>query len=201
MAIQWTLPSNRRELQRIFKLSWRAQCRPHECKGKYLVLKKLLVNVTYVKYYENKITDDCFAFVFQRCAVDDDTYSIVGNDSFDVINEPQQTKVPTPKVNVNDNNVTSTHKKDAVVAFNASRRLSCKWSTGAGPRIGCVRDYPEHLQSKALEQVHLSPRPSSSRLNKFGPIPSPRPSPKVRMSPRLVYMGLPSPRNPISTAS
>ncbi|KEH32502.1 hypothetical protein MtrunA17_Chr4g0071041 [Medicago truncatula] len=134
----------------------------------------------------------------KRCAIDDDTYSIVGNDA---INEPQQTKVATPKVNVNDNNVTSTHKKDAVAAFNASRRLSCKWSTGAGPRIGCVRDYPEHLQSKALEQVSLSPRPSSSRLNKFGPIPSPRPSPKVRMSPRLVYMGLPSPRNPISTAS
>lgn len=132
----------------------------------------------------------------KRCAIDDDTCSIVGNDSFDVINEPQQTKV-----NVNDNNVTTTHKKDALAAFNASRRLSCKWSTGAGPRIGCVRDYPEHLQSKALEQVHLSPRPSSSRINKFGPIPSPRPSPKVRMSPRLVYMGLPSPRNPISTAS
>jgi predicted transcriptional regulator len=133
----------------------------------------------------------------KRCAIDDDAYSIIGSD------EPQQPKVPhTPKINVSDiNNVTTIHKKDAIAAFNATRRLSCKWSTGAGPRIGCVRDYPEHLQSKALEQVNLSPRPTSSRLNKFGPIPSPRPSPKVRMSPRLVYMGLPSPRNPISTAS
>lgn len=105
-------------------------------------------------------------------------------------------------VKVDESNVTTTiHKNDAVAVFNASRRLSCKWSTGAGPRIGCVREYPEHLQSKALEQVNLSPRPSSTRYNKFGPIPSPRPSPKVRMSPRLAYMGLPSPRNPISTAS
>ncbi|KAI5415196.1 IQ domain-containing protein IQM1 [Lathyrus oleraceus] len=139
----------------------------------------------------------------KRCAIDDDTYSIMGTDSFNDMNEPQQTKVPpTPKINVSDNNnVTSIHKMDIVAAFNATRRLSCKWSTGAGPRIGCVRDYPEHLQSKALEQVNLSPRPSSIRLNKYGPIPSPRPSPKVRMSPRFVYMGLPSPRTPISSAS
>ncbi|GAU34794.1 hypothetical protein TSUD_205980 [Trifolium subterraneum] len=142
----------------------------------------------------------------KKCAIDDDTHSIIGSDSFTTMNEAQQQpNVPsTPKVKVNDNNnnnVTTIHKKDPIAAFNATRRLSCKWSTGAGPRIGCVRDYPEHLQSKALEQVNLSPRPTSSRLNKFGPIPSPRPSPKVRMSPRLVYMGLPSPRNPISTTS
>lgn len=141
-------------------------------------------------------------FFFQRCAIDDDTPSIIGNNSFTSINEAQQTKGPTPKVNnVNDINVATVHKKDGTVLFNTPRRLSCKWSTGAGPRIGCVRDYPEHLQSKALEQVNLSPRPTSARVHKFGPIPSPRPSPKIRMSPRLVYMGLPSPRNPISTST
>ncbi|CAI8584071.1 unnamed protein product [Vicia faba] len=136
----------------------------------------------------------------KRCAIDDDTYS---TKSLNDMNEPQQTKVPpTPKINASDNNnVTTIHKMDVVAAFNATRRLSCKWSTGAGPRIGCVRDYPEHLQSKALEQVNLSPRPSSIRLNKYGPVPSPRPSPKVRMSPRFAYMGLPSPRTPISSAS
>nr|AFK41841.1 unknown [Lotus japonicus] len=89
------------------------------------------------------------------------------------------------------------HENDDGGVFNLSKRLSCKWSTGAGPRIGCVRDYPEHLQSRAMEQVNLSPRPTSALLNKRCPIPSPRPSPKVRMSPRLAYMGLPSPRNPI----
>lgn len=82
--------------------------------------------------------------------------------------------------------------------FTMAKRLSCKWSTGTGPRIGCVRDYPSDLQSRALEQVNLSPRVGPGN---YGPVPSPRPSPKVRLSPRLAYMGLPSPRTPIAAAN
>ncbi|KAK6937011.1 hypothetical protein RJ641_034041, partial [Dillenia turbinata] len=48
-------------------------------------------------------------------------------------------------------------------SFQLGKQLSCKWTTGAGPRIGCVRDYPSELQARALEQVNLSPR-SASRL-------------------------------------
>jgi hypothetical protein len=62
-----------------------------------------------------------------------------------------------------------------------------EWTSGAGARIGCVRDYPADLQSKALEQVNLSPN------NKTAPalvsFPSPRPSPRIRLSPRVHYMG------------
>ncbi|XVF35319.1 hypothetical protein REPUB_Repub18cG0135300 [Reevesia pubescens] len=79
-------------------------------------------------------------------------------------------------------------------AFNMAKRLSCKWTSGIGPRIGCVRDYPTDLQFQALEQVNLSPRVTPGRFGNSGPIPSPRPSPKIRVSPRLAYMGLPSPR-------
>uniref|UniRef100_A0A0A9D6B4 Uncharacterized protein n=1 Tax=Arundo donax TaxID=35708 RepID=A0A0A9D6B4_ARUDO len=72
-------------------------------------------------------------------------------------------------------------------------RPSFKWLTPTGARISCLRDYPADLQSMALEQVNLSPRvvpsPGGSRL----PIPSPRPSPRIRLSPRLHYMGLPTP--------
>ncbi|CAF1934938.1 unnamed protein product [Brassica oleracea var. botrytis] len=46
-------------------------------------------------------------------------------------------------------------------SFQLGKQLSCKWTTGAGPRIGCVRDYPSELQFQALEQVHLSPRSAS----------------------------------------
>lgn len=81
--------------------------------------------------------------------------------------------------------------------FSLATRMSCKWVTGNGPRIGCVRDYPLDLQSRALEQVNLSPRVTPCS---FGPIPSPRPSPKVRVSPRLAYMGLPSPRPNVAAA-
>ncbi|KAK7280818.1 hypothetical protein RIF29_08327 [Crotalaria pallida] len=42
--------------------------------------------------------------------------------------------------------------------YQLGKRLSCKWSTGAGPRISCVRDYPYQLQIQALAQVNLSPR-------------------------------------------
>nr|GMD44549.1 IQ domain-containing protein IQM2-like [Ipomoea batatas] len=48
-------------------------------------------------------------------------------------------------------------------SYQLGNQLSCKWSTGAGPRIGCVRDYPSQLQSHALEEVSLSPR-SAHRL-------------------------------------
>ncbi|KAI3461888.1 hypothetical protein Pfo_018551 [Paulownia fortunei] len=43
-------------------------------------------------------------------------------------------------------------------SYQLGKQLSCKWSTGAGPRIGCLRDYPSGLQSLALEQGNLSPR-------------------------------------------
>ena len=91
--------------------------------------------------------------------------------------------------------------KAEVPLFNMPKRLSCKWTSPVGPRIGCVREYPIELQSQALEQVNLSPRVTPGRAGSSGPIPSPRPSPKIRVSPRLAYMGFPSPRVPIITAA
>ncbi|EEF30314.1 calmodulin binding protein, putative [Ricinus communis] len=50
------------------------------------------------------------------------------------------------------------NSKKGMESYQLGRQLSCKWTTGAGPRIGCVRDYPSELQFRALEQVNLSPR-------------------------------------------
>ena len=75
-----------------------------------------------------------------------------------------------------------------------SKHLLRKWTSGAGPRINCVREYPAKLQVKALEQLNLSPRVNHGKFAIKAPIPSPRPSPKFHLSPRLVQMGLPSPR-------
>ncbi|PKA58981.1 hypothetical protein AXF42_Ash001074 [Apostasia shenzhenica] len=72
-------------------------------------------------------------------------------------------------------------------SLESSGNLSCKWTTGTGPRIGCVREYPCNLQCKALEQVSLSPTSRPPTLSK-GPIPSPRPSHALRLSPQLAYM-------------
>ena len=35
-------------------------------------------------------------------------------------------------------------------------QVSLKWSTGAGPRIGCIADYPHNLKERALKFIHLS---------------------------------------------
>lgn len=79
------------------------------------------------------------------------------------------------------------------VQFEIRKPLSCNWSTGTGARISCVCDYSADLRSKALEQVNLSPRVVPSPIGNKVPIPSPRPSPKVRLSPRFQYMGIPTP--------
>jgi hypothetical protein len=52
-------------------------------------------------------------------------------------------------------------KKEAK-SYQLGKQLSFKWTTGAGPRIVCVRDYPSELQLRALEQVHLSPRSAAA---------------------------------------
>ncbi|KAK7331482.1 hypothetical protein VNO77_25707 [Canavalia gladiata] len=49
----------------------------------------------------------------------------------------------------------ASHKE--LKSYQLGKQLSCRWTTGAGPRIGCVRDYPCELQLRALEQVSLSP--------------------------------------------
>lgn len=49
------------------------------------------------------------------------------------------------------------NSKKAVKSYQLGHRLSLKWSTGAGPRIGCIADYPVELRQEALEFVNLSP--------------------------------------------
>ncbi|KNA05042.1 hypothetical protein SOVF_194050 [Spinacia oleracea] len=113
---------------------------------------------------------------------------------------PEDESSPEKTTDITDESIPAEEvktKTEESEPFSFARRLSCKWVTGNGPRIGCVRDYPMDLQSRALEQVNLSPRVTPGS---FGPIPSPRPSPKVRVSPRLAYMGLPSPRTQMAAA-
>lgn len=133
----------------------------------------------------------------KRVSVDDDKYPSFKKTSEHEIAKlvEQAIKASTPKAKeeattepLSSPNATYNSK------FEHEKRLSCKWSSGTGPRIGCVHDYPLDIRSKALEQVRISPRfgSLSGSENKL-PIPSPRPSPKVRLSPRLTYMRFPTP--------
>lgn len=54
-----------------------------------------------------------------------------------------------------------------IKSYQLAERLHSRWSTGAGPRISCMRDYPSELQFRVLEQAQLSPRASSA----FNPSP------------------------------
>ncbi|PIN14701.1 hypothetical protein CDL12_12673 [Handroanthus impetiginosus] len=56
------------------------------------------------------------------------------------------------------------NSKNAAKSYQLGRQLSTKWSTGAGPRIGCVADYPVELRLQALELTNLSPRKSPAPL-------------------------------------
>ena len=109
---------------------------------------------------------------------------------------------PIGKDHNNEENGERNRLLDKAAAYDLGKAVKYKCSTGVGPRIGCVRDYPAQLQFKALEQVNLSPRvkPGLPSLT-CGSIPSPRPSPNVHLSPRLAYLGLVSPRVRISASN
>ncbi|KAG6772585.1 hypothetical protein POTOM_024002 [Populus tomentosa] len=145
----------------------------------------------------------------KKCSIDDDydSFKVVDDKPREVEIKDVFTTITSTDTKANDvdgpiDNTTANTQHDGTETnaanlqapvFDLSKRLSCKWTSGYGPRIGCVRDYPAELQSRALEQVNLSPRINPG-AGSCVPIPSPRPSPKVRVSPRLAYMGLPSPR-------
>ncbi|KAJ0985475.1 hypothetical protein J5N97_003831 [Dioscorea zingiberensis] len=140
----------------------------------------------------------------KKCSVDDDVYPSKKQDSEPSVGVTKIAKETITAESITANEVTElipmpedehegTIDEATPSAFEFGRRLSCKWSTGAGPRIGCVRDYPADLQFKALEQVNLSPRVMFSPITNKIPIPSPRPTSKVHLSPRLAYMGIPTP--------
>jgi len=69
--------------------------------------------------------------------------------------------------------------KKAAQSYQLGHQLSLKWSTGAGPRIGCIADYPMELRLQALEFTNLSPRTSPTSLanRQTGGLASPTPSP------------------------
>ncbi|KAF6157196.1 hypothetical protein GIB67_041657 [Kingdonia uniflora] len=154
----------------------------------------------------------------KRCAADDDVPSFVNGEepTPQAVEEchivsSQSTDNITDVNKVVDETIPVVERKEEsmdicevinaeVPGFDSGKRLLYKWSTGTGPRIGCVKNYPSVLRSQALEQTNLSPRVTPGPFWDRGPIPSPRPSPQIRVSPRLSYMGLPTPRvcTPIS---
>ncbi|XP_059296015.1 IQ domain-containing protein IQM6-like [Lycium ferocissimum] len=73
----------------------------------------------------------------------------------DETEEDYEETIPTEKIMKRIN----THKRTK--SFQLAHQLSCRWTTGAGPRIGCMRDYPTELQFRVIDEVYFSPRTTS----------------------------------------
>jgi hypothetical protein len=66
------------------------------------------------------------------------------------------------------------NSKNQAKSYQLGNQLTLKWSTGAGPRIGCVADYPVELRMQALEFVNLSPKsPPTPSYRRFAGLASP----------------------------
>lgn len=74
--------------------------------------------------------------------------------------EEEERQAPVPREKI----LQRINSKKGAKSYQLGKQLSFKWTTGAGPRIGCVRDYPSELQQQALEQVNLSPRCAAARV-------------------------------------
>ncbi|KAK7278637.1 hypothetical protein RJT34_23671 [Clitoria ternatea] len=77
------------------------------------------------------------------------------------------------------------NSKKGTKSYQLGHNLSHKWSTGAGPRIGCVADYPVELRLQALEMLNLSPKlpPSPSSYSLMGALVSPTIRPSSNSTP------------------
>ncbi|XP_050379359.1 IQ domain-containing protein IQM3 [Argentina anserina] len=81
----------------------------------------------------------------------------------------------SPRAEVPQNKILQRiNSKKQAKSYQLGHQLSLKWSTGAGPRIGCVADYPVELRMQALEFVNLSPRsPQTPSHRRFDGLTSP----------------------------
>lgn len=103
---------------------------------------------------------------------DDDDFIVSKHNLFDE-GEESDYEEPIPREKI----IQRINSHKGMKSYQLAQRLSCKWTTGAGPRIGCVRDYPTELQNRALEEVNLSPRSSfASPRRSFRPSPRATPT-------------------------
>ncbi|CAN4114137.1 unnamed protein product [Withania somnifera] len=88
-------------------------------------------------------------------ALEQDQMDLKHSTSVEELDESKEETIPDEHI------IQRINSRKELKSYQLGKQLSCRWSTGAGPRIGCLRDYPSQLQSHALEQVSLSPRSAS----------------------------------------
>ncbi|MED6208895.1 IQ domain-containing protein iqm6 [Stylosanthes scabra] len=91
----------------------------------------------------------------EESLIDEEEFMVLKSHLFEEQDEEEdETENPIPKENIMKR--IDSHK--GMKSYQLANHLSSKWTTGAGPRIGCLRDYPAELQFRILEHQHLSPK-------------------------------------------
>ncbi|OMO68732.1 putative calmodulin binding protein [Corchorus olitorius] len=107
--------------------------------------------------------------------------------------DDQEDEKPIPKEKIMKR--IDSHK--GMKSYQLAQQLSSKWSTGAGPRISCMRDYPPELQFQVLEQANLSPRPTNANL--ISPRTASRFTPRTNLPSPSLHKGKVSARSPLAS--
>ncbi|KAK7392752.1 hypothetical protein VNO78_21199 [Psophocarpus tetragonolobus] len=141
------------------------------------------INGPLTKFYSPTSVSDCGYETAEESFINEEEFMVSKSNMFvDGHDEEPENHIPKDKIMKR----IDSHKGRK--SYQLANHLSTKWTTGAGPRIGCMRDYPLELQNLILEQQNLSPRkrttaplPQIPTLSRF--------SPRVAFPPPLLLLG------------
>ncbi|KAK8468249.1 hypothetical protein PHAVU_007G263950 [Phaseolus vulgaris] len=125
--------------------------------------------------FYSPVTSDCGYETAEESFINEEEFMVSKSNMF-VENQDEEDENTIPKEQILKR--IDSHKGRN--SYQLANHLSTKWTTGAGPRIGCMRDYPLELQNLILEQQHLSPRKRTTA-------PSPRIPFLSRFSPHVAF--------------
>ncbi|CAL0310035.1 unnamed protein product [Lupinus luteus] len=117
------------------------------------------------------LASECGYETAEESLIDEEDFMVPKSNLF-VEDQEEEEQNHIPKENI----VKRIDSHKGMKSYQLAYHLSTRWTTGAGPRIGCLRDYPPELQFRILEHQNLSPRTRTTA-------PSPRISSPLRFSP------------------
>lgn len=110
------------------------------------------IPITCREYFPDSASDDGYETAEESVLTEEDfmipKLNLFEDDEF------EEDEKPVPKEKIMQR--IDSHK--GMKSYQLAQQLTSRWTTGAGPRIGCMRDYPSELQFRVLEQANLSPR-------------------------------------------
>lgn len=116
---------------------------------------------------DNSFSEDGYETA-EESFIDEEEFMVVKSNLFDDAETEGENgnKVPKDKIMKR----IDSHK--GLKSYQLAHQLGNRWTTGVGPRIGCMRDYPSELQFRILEEQRLSPSSKTQMLSSSSHITS-----------------------------